>query len=155
MTSSVRFTNLIDHRGGPMDGTERYRVHGHLINAAVAGELMERCRGLLLRWDCIEKAKIVQEYMRGGLVVMGSCFVASCDGLSEYGHEFNPPLELHAWWQARWDSRARIDIGLPGLITTGLQTSDEVGPFLVDREPMILAGIAPAWAQYLAREALD
>jgi hypothetical protein len=137
-----------------MDGTEQYPVRGHLLSAAQAKELMGRCRGLLLNWDCIAKAKLVKDYVGHGVVFLGSCEAITRGGQSAYGHHFNPPLELHAWWQPRRNSKARIDIALPGLILKGLNTADEQGPFLEGREPFILAGVAPWWVKYKPYETL-
>jgi len=152
--TTTKYTSLVDDLYVRMDGTERYLVRGNLLKTPDAEVLMNLCAGLLLNWDCIAKARIVKEYLGRGEVILGGCEAITRGGMSAYGHHFNPPLELHAWWQPRRHSRARIDIGLPGLILKGLNTADEEGPFLEGRDPFILAGMAPWWVKYKACEVL-
>ena len=44
-----------------------------------------------------------------------------------------------------------IDLALPFVIEKGLNTKDEIGFFLMDREPFILAGKPPSWIKYEPR----
>ena len=125
-------------------GKEVYPVLGDLLSTKKAKEIQLEMKGLLLHWDCIAKAKIAQRYF-GGVVVVGSLMVVSGDYKSEYGYYFNPPFELHAWVQFE---ESIIDVALPGVIEKGLTTCDAVGPFLVDRKPIILAASSPAWLRY-------
>ena len=152
--TTTKYTTFADDLYVRMDGTECYLVRGNLLKAPDVQAVMNACAGLLLNWDCITKAKIVQEYLGHGVVVLGGCEAITRGGMSAYGHHFNPPLELHAWWQPRPRSKARIDIALPGLILKGLNTADEEGFFLEGREPFILAGVAPWWVKYKPYEVL-
>jgi hypothetical protein len=132
-----------------MTGKERYTVKGGLLNDKQAASLMVQCKGLNLFWDCIDKAQLVKRFRGCGHVVVGSCMVLSRDGLSSYGHYFKPPYELHAWWQKNpGTNQPVIDIALPGLIMKGMSSSDELGPFIVGRKPIILAGRPLKWMEY-------
>lgn len=146
---------LVDDAGPKMTGKERYLVAGKMLSKKQADELMTQCAGLLRHWDCIAKAKLVQDYLGYGQVVVGSCQAFSCDGMSGYGHFYNPPFELHAWWQPRTGTPARIDIALPGLIEMGLKTKDAVGVILSGRKPIILAGIPQQWMRYVSKEVIN
>jgi hypothetical protein len=79
--------------------------------------------------------------------MIGSLLVVSGDGKSEYGHYFNPPYEFHAWLQ---EGPIIVDVALPGVIESGLMLTDEVGPFISGREPLILAGEPLTWMKYQA-----
>jgi len=57
-------------------------------------------------------------------------------------------MEFHAWLTLRHIPKVIIDFSLPGLIIRGLKTGDANGPFLVNREPSILASEPPPWAIY-------
>lgn len=107
-------------------------------------------------WHCLEKAYVVKDLLKGGRVVIGSAYAVSIGEDAEYGHEFNPPYEFHAWWMSE-DFKTVIDLGLPGLIENGLRTRDDEGPALVGREPCILAithppDRMPKWLRYKAYE---
>jgi hypothetical protein len=65
---------------------------------------------------------------------------------SNYGYMFKPPFEFHAWLQT---PQGIIDVALPGAIEKGLTTFDDVGPYLIGREPFILAGPPLDWMEYM------
>lgn len=136
-----------------MAGNERFDLIGKLLTNDNVRELMAQCRGLSYNWDCIAKARLVREMMGRGRVMVGSCYVISTDGRSAYGHDFRPPLEMHAWWQPSTQAfRQIVDIALPGLIDKGLRTRDNQGFFIVGRPRVVLAGAPPCWVRYTARE---
>lgn len=53
---------------------------------------------------------------------------------------------MHVWLE-RSNSQI-IDYAMPGVILRGLQERDEVGPFLVGREPVIIIDECPDWIIY-------
>lgn len=132
-----------------LDGTEVWPILGNIIDMPTYKHIMQHCVGLTRQWHCLEKAMMVKRVVPNCNVIIGKCLVWSGDGTSNYGHEFNPPYEFHAWCQ---HPDGIIDIALPGLIEKGLTTSDEYGPFLVGRKPVILAGKEPQWAHYVPHE---
>lgn len=98
-------------------------------------------RQFVFGFDCVQKsmvaASLLQNEERGNLEVhIGSCIVFG-EGTS-YGHAINPPFEFHAWIFSP-KQNAIYDLGLPGLIHTGLNTSDEYGPFLSGVDPVVMA----------------
>ena len=130
-------------------GDEVWPILGNIIDMPTYKKIMQRCVGLTRQWHCLEKAIIVARYVPQCTVVVGKCLIWSGDGTSNYGFEFNPPYEFHAWCQ---HPEGIIDIALPGVIEKGLATSDEYGPFLVGRKPVVLAGKEPQWAHYVPCE---
>lgn len=146
---SSKLTSMDPDEGLTMTGQERYTIKGGLLNEKQAASLMVQCKGLNPIWNCLEKAQLVRRFLGFGHVVVGGCMVLSRDRLSTYGHYFNPPYEFHAWWQKHAaPNQPIIDIALPGLIKKGIETSDEQGPFLVGRKPIILAGRPLRWMEY-------
>ena len=116
-------------------------------------KIMGSMAGLKRRWDCLMKAQKVKEYFGSGYIVVGGCLIWSKDMKSQFGYWFNPPLELHAWWQPYITPNQKIkpsiiDFALPGIIEKGMNTSDELGPFITGRDPFVLAGTAPDWVIY-------
>jgi hypothetical protein len=107
-------------------------------------------------WSCLEKAHVVSIMFgtnnQNIITVVGSCFVKSLDGKSEYGYEFRPPFEFHAWnYVIEEGKRPKVvDVALPGVIEKGLSTFDSVGPALIGRDPVLLAGVeeVPEWLRY-------
>jgi hypothetical protein len=100
-------------------------------------------------FDCIQKAKVVAEHFKIKEIHLGSLFVESTEEGVSYGYKYTPPLELHAWVQSYGGI---LDFALPGTIEKGLQTKDSIGYFLVNRQPMILAGTPPPWVHYQTHE---
>ena len=115
-------------------------------------KIMQACKGLNRYWNCLEKAQIVQTILGKGDVIVGDLKVVSGDFKSEYGFDFNPPYEFHSWLEVEG---AIIDIALPGVIEKGLTTHDEYGPYLVGREPVILAGKPESWMKYISYERVN
>jgi hypothetical protein len=148
-----------------LTGNEVYPVIGKpiegirdLIPDEKISTLLREMAGLTKHWDCLPKAKKCVEGLGFGVVVVGSLLVVSGDLKSEYGYLFNPPYEFHAWVVLSRPVKGKphqiMDLGLPGVIDKGLNTSDEVGPFLVDREPSILIGAPPEWCKYVPVEVI-
>lgn len=132
-----------------MTGTERWPTRGKLLNEKQIKHLISQCQGMYRYWNCLEKAMLVCRFRGCGFVAIGACMVISRDKSSSYGHYHNPPYEFHAWWQKHPGiGQPVIDIALPGLIEKGLATSDHLGPFLIGRRPVIVAGRPPKWVAY-------
>lgn len=128
-----------------LEGVESYPIHGQAMSHIEYNFIVRRLAGLRRHWDCLDKAIITAKVLRRGKVVLGSLMLTSSDNSSQYGYYFNPPLEFHAWAQYGYNV---IDVALPGTIEKGMVERDEVGPFLVGRSPIVLAGIPPEWAEY-------
>lgn len=118
-----------------MTGNEIYPVYGNYEHKDKLPIIIKKFAGLKMYWDCLEKAKITAGII-GGVVVLGSTYVVSNDYKSEYGYEFQPPLEFHAWVER--DGHV-IDLALPGVIKMGLEMCDEIGPYIIGRTPVIFA----------------
>ena len=105
-------------------------------------------------YDCIKKAKIVAEELDIKYIHFGSLKVESTEKGVMYGYSYNPPLELHAWLQldSKINNTIIIDFALAGTIEKGLITKDDIGYFLIDREPIVLAGKCPSWLHYKTYE---
>jgi hypothetical protein len=136
-----------------MTGEEVYPIAGDgFLASSMVGHtdiLIEKCRGLNLYWNCLEKALIVREYIGNGFVILGSLYVHNEERSGNYGYEYNPPLEFHAWWQPELRSGSIIiDIALPGVILKGKSIVDEFGSILSGREPCILSGKPLDWMEY-------
>lgn len=150
-----------------MTGRERYPIIGstgatiglddgihtqedrNALEYAVISMLPE-CAGLKACWDCLAKAQLVYRHMEstfgvGGRVMMGSMRIWNTSYTASYGYAFEPPREFHAWYQR---GLMIIDIALPGVVIKGTNTIDDVGPIITGREPAILVGIPPKWAEY-------
>lgn len=129
--------------GGLMTGEERYPVYSSNNNV---DKILSEFKGLLLFGGCLDKARIVQKYYPDTVLVAGAIRVISNDYQSMYGYDFHPPLEMHVWLER--NSVSVIDFALPGVILRGLQEGDEIGPFLVGREPIIIIDNCPDWVIY-------
>lgn len=118
-----------------------------IISKVVAKKLMVTFATLKLNryYDCIRKALIVAKELNQDSIRLGSLMVQSTEKGVAYGYAYNPPIELHAWVQI---NKNIIDLALPGTIEKGLKTRDDIGFFLIGREPIILAGLPPVWAKY-------
>ena len=100
-------------------------------------------------YDCIRKAKLTAKFFQVAAIHLGSLMLESTEKGVQYGYEYHPPLELHAW--VRIDNNI-LDLGLPGTIEKGLSTKDDIGYFLSNREPVILAGKPASWMKYVTHE---
>lgn len=129
-----------------LKGDEEFKILGNLLTLKDMRILKPQIAGLLRHWDCVEKARIARNHLGKGRIFVGSLMVKSGDYKSEYGYYFNPPLEFHAWLCLK--NGRIIDIALPGVIEKGIISEDAYGPFLVDREPVVLAGFPPEWVTY-------
>ncbi len=144
--TTTSLTTLDKDRDKLMTGAEEPIVVGFAVSYELVREIMKAYKGLNVYWNCIEKAKIAQEFIGRGEVWMGAMMVASADWQSSYGHYWNPPYEFHAWVEL---GRGEIfDAALYGLILKGTETYDHVGPALIGREPVVLAGLPPKWMRY-------
>lgn len=132
-----------------LSGDERFPVIGDAISEIEALHIQTAIRGLNAHWNCLEKAQITRNVLDRGVVVVGSLMIVSGDLKSEYGYHFNPPFEFHAWVMHNGEI---IDVSLPGVIDKGLTTHDEYGPYLVGREPVILASTPLEWMKYSTKE---
>jgi hypothetical protein len=103
--------------------------------------------------SCIELAAIGSLCLPGSVPVMGSMYVSSITGESRYGYEYYPEhLEFHAWIE--WKD-CIVDFSLPEIIRIGLETCDDYGPFIIGRDPVILAGKPFDWMEYKKKETLE
>jgi hypothetical protein len=144
--TTTMLTTLDKDREALLTGDEEYTVVGFAVDYKVVREILEAYKGLNRYWNCIEKARIAREILDRGRVWMGGAMVASADWLSSYGHYWNPPYELHAWVEL---GRGEIfDAALPGLIQKGTETYDHIGPALIGRKPVVLAGLPQKWMRY-------
>ena len=128
-----------------MNGDEEFSILGDLIDQKILNEIIKNCKGLKYHWDCLHKSMITQQVIGSGFVAVGKTMVLSGDFKSSYGHYYNPPYEFHSWLIYKGGV---IDVALPGLIETGLNFSDDQGPFLVNRKPVVLAGKPKKWMTY-------
>jgi len=129
-----------------LDGSEQWPVIGNALSEQQLASINFQMVGLTRHWNCETKVKIVLDVIGSGFVVIGSMYVLSPNNYGEYGFEFNPPFEFHAWVQLL--NNDIVDVALPGVIEKGLNTSDHIGPMIINREPAILAGRPPDWLQY-------
>jgi hypothetical protein len=136
-----------------MTGKENYEILGNLLTKDQVGQLMYACTNTILTADCVKKACITKAHLQDNnwKIAMGAIRVFSKDMLSTYGHDFNPPKELHCWLEKE---DKIIDIALPGVIIRGLRACDELGSFLEGRTPVILAGESPDWVIYKTERSL-
>ena len=121
-----------------------------IIGSYLSKEEMEMCfreyskRRYKRNWDCVSKAIVAAELLsneaRGDLVIhVGSCYVLSEEVVSSYGYEYNPPLEIHAWTFSKKQG-VLYDLAMPGVILSGKEAEDELGPFLgSDVQPVVIA----------------
>ena len=146
MEVSTNFTTIVEDMDKVMTGEERYPIFGGFVAESEAIKILTEFKGLNLYWECLPKAELTRIMLGQGKVAIGEIRVFGNNFLSAYGHNFNPPYEFHAWVEITPD--IIIDFALPGLILKGLNTSDEIGPYIVGREPIILAGMKPDWMHY-------
>ena len=136
-----------------MTGKERYQIVGRAVSEEEVRSLLTSFSGLQRYWDCIGKAQRAQKLLGRGRVMIGSLLVTSGDLKSEYGYYFNPPYEFHAWLDLGLG--VIFDPALPGVIEKGLTTHDAIGPYIIDREPVVLAGKPLDWMKYKAEKELQ
>lgn len=144
-----------------LTGDERYPVLGNLVDPAIFDKIQSAFGGLTCHWDCNNKTEIAFNILAAEknlkvdfqlVQVIGGVKAVSADGLSAYGYEFHPPIEFHCFI-ACWNLKKKvnhgiIDVALPGVIEKGMTSSDDQGPFIVGREPVILNGNPPDWLIY-------
>ncbi len=155
MKVSTKITTLFDDDAQELMTGSLYPIYSHdskpIISERTAMEVLQTFFELKLNryYACIQKAKIAATRLGIGHIHIGSLMVDSYEEGVMYGYLYNPPLELHAWVEI--DTKI-IDFALAGTIEKGLATKDEVGPFLINRKPIILAGVRPPWAHYTTHE---
>lgn len=162
MDYTTKITTVFDEDSQQIMTNESYPLYSYgsnpIINKDDADALLQLFVKLKLNrfYDCIEKAKRVAKYFNIRSIHLGSLMIDSDESGVSYGYLYNPPLELHAWVQIYNNIINNyyniIDFALPGTIEKGLITKDEVGPFLVNREPVILAGTPANWMHYKTYE---
>jgi hypothetical protein len=141
-----------------MTGREKYPILGNTIPHQDIKNILCQFEGLLLTANCLEKAKIVKQYLKTiwgyhVIIISGSICITWCD--TQYGYHFNPPLEFHAWnYVEIKDSIYILDLSLPGVIIRGKKFKDEKGNFLEGLPEFILNGRQPEFIQYQSEEIL-
>jgi hypothetical protein len=150
MQATTKITTLFDEDSQEIMTGEMYEIYPN-ISTPVIKEIQQKIIDAKLNryFDCIQKAKIAAIHLGIPAIRLGSLFVDSTEVGVQYGYNYNPPLELHAWVQI--DNNV-IDFALAGTIEKGLKTKDEFGSFLIDRKPIILAGTPPPWVHYQTHE---
>jgi len=143
------FSDFTEDFSEVMTGEERWPILGDVVSEEEIWRVVAELKGLGRFWNCIDKARKCKEILGVGQVVHGSMLVWSGDWKSQYGFHWHPPYEFHSWVML---DGGLIDVALPGVVEKGLRTSDDVGPYLVQREPVILAGKPPDWLLYEGRE---
>ena len=133
-----------------LTGKERHDIVGDAVSKEIVDAILTDYKGLEVYWQCIPKAERALEIINRGELVFGSLMITSGDYKSEYGYYFNPPYELHSWIEL--EGGIIFDGALPGVIMKGLITCDHIGPSLVDRKPVILAGKPLDWMRYQVYE---
>lgn len=142
---TTMMTNIAkDHRY--LTGEERYRIVGDAVTEEEVAKVLEACKALNRHWDCIPKAKMARRILGRGRIAVGALLVWSEDYTSNYGYYFNPPFELHAWLVL--EDGSIFDVALPGVIEKGLTTCDEIGPAVIGRDCVVLAGKPKRWMDY-------
>lgn len=127
-----------------LTGKEAYKISGNMIHPTIVVEILKRYKNLNKYWDCLKKAIIARNIINIGEVVLGKMYVHDTD--SNYGFEYNPPFEFHAWLQVTED--LIFDAALPGVIENGQSLSDKQGTFLQNLQPCILNGKPEDWMKY-------
>ena len=131
-----------------LTGEESYPIVGNTLSKDDCGWAMKMFAVMRWKrhWNCLEKAKMVADYLGKREITLGELTVWSGDWKSTYGFKFNPPYEFHAWVQ---HGESIIDLALPGVIELGSSTGDTDGPYLIGREPIIIASEeVPEWIKY-------
>jgi len=149
MEMTTTFSNLTADVGMEMTGGEVFPIIGDLITPEQCSEITRKFKGLHPLWNCLEKAQITQQYLGKGIARLGHLYIVSNDYKSSYGYAFNPPYEFHSWVEYEGGI---IDLALPGVIQKGLMMVDEVGPILMGRKPVVLAGPPKRWMLYKSYE---
>jgi hypothetical protein len=144
-----------------LNGDEVFPIIGGQISAAGMRKVIGQFKGLGRYWDCMEKAKIVRNYLcstRGDdsyIIMIGSLHIIASDYNSSYGYNYNPPYEIHAW-VFHPDTGGVYDFALPGVIEKGQTLSDRYGSYIdKGRVPSIAAFLlecCPDWLRYDPRE---
>lgn len=153
MTTSIVTTSTIasifNTKMEIMTGNEDFPMYGNLITKDQLEKMLFICAKHRLdsRWNCVEKAIIARTVLGHGIITIGTCLIYSSDIETNYGFEFQKatPYEFHTWLSYR---DGIVDIALPGVIQSGLELSDEHGPFLSGRSPIVLAGKPADWMFY-------
>jgi hypothetical protein len=147
ITSTI--TSIFNTKTEVITGNEDFPIYGDLITKDQLEKMLFICAEYHLnsRWNCIDKAIIARTILGQGIIVIGTCLIYSSDMETNYGFEFQKsgPYEIHAWLSYK---DGIVDIALPGVIQSGLELSDEHGPFLSGRSPVVLAGKPADWMFY-------
>lgn len=152
MGTTTKMTSIFDEDAQALMTGEMYPLYSStILTKATVTKLLQIFYEQKLNryYACIQKAKIVANHFRISHIHLGSLMLDSAEEGVSYGYHYNPPLELHAWVQVY---TSILDFALPGTIEKGLNTKDDVGPFLIGREPVILAGEPAPWMHYVTHE---
>lgn len=156
MEVTTKITSLFDEDAQDLMTDKMYPLYSDdelpIVRESEAAEIIRVFFNLKLNryYDCILKAKIVANCYGIKTIHLGTLMVESTEDGVMYGYTYNPPLELHAWVQ--FSKSHIIDFALAGTIEKGLKTKDSIGPFLINREPVILAGVPATWMHYTTHE---
>lgn len=148
------------NRSALMTGEEKYGIFGAAIDPKMAGDIIAKYKGLQLYGQCLEKAIIAIRHLREVnfdgefIVAMGSMKITWMDNtgdVTQYGNDYNPPYEFHAWVVPNQKRELIIDLALPGMILRGQKFRDWKGFYLKGLIPGILAGSVPEFIEYSPR----
>lgn len=151
----TKIHTIFDGADERMTGEEKYSVFSNDEKPYLSQETANAFIKIFGRYNlrkhfsCLEKAMIVAEALDREMVNIGSLFVDSTEAGVNYGYAYNPPLELHAWVIKEGYT---IDFAIAGTIEKGLMMRDEIGYFLKDRTPVVVAGIPAPWMHYNTNE---
>jgi hypothetical protein len=152
-TKTTALALYADDRDAILTGEEIYPIIGDgdiIITPDELISIQANLAGFNRYWNCLEKAWKTYSFLEAGELTIGTMLVWNEGHRSNYGFYYNPPLEFHAW--LAFPGGRILDVALPGVIERGLWTFDEVGAAIVNRVPVVLAGIPPDWLEYRAKE---
>jgi len=150
---TTAFATIMQDRDKLLSGEDVWPIIGNEFPEDKIHLILQSLAGLNRYWDCINKAKIARDILNDGVVVVGGMMAISGDLQSSYGYYFNPPYEFHSWIECK--NGVIVDVALPGVIEKGLNTSDDVGPCIINREPCVLNGPPLDWMKYQRVEVLS
>jgi len=138
-----------------LTGGEHYKIitsGNYIVDDILNGiitSIIKSYAGLPLHSVCALKSIIAHLILKKlnitSSLCYGSFYIYATDGLSNYGCEYIPPYEYHAWLAV---DDIILDMGLPGMIHIGENTKDSIGPFVTGWEPSIMASKSHPLLQY-------
>lgn len=147
---TTAISTLLDDIDAEMTGEESFPITGELLTYKELRFLISQCKGMHPNFNCLDKAELVLKLKGSGRVVLGSLLVWNREMTANFGYFFNLPLEFHAWWEPDNTELGTeiIDIALPGVISKGLKTVDNIGPVIEGRDLLVMAGSPLSWTSY-------